>query len=135
MDKPKKCKNCQWYGKPYWSIINPCDNCPNENDYKTIVQIDGVPVIKETLTEEDLIKGIDKLNETFKMNDDNLVLNNYERQRLFKLAYDMQIKINYLQTKIDKIKAILDMPQFEFDNIPCNYENEIGKLKEIIYEE
>lgn len=31
MDKPSKCKNCQWYGKPYWSIINPCDNCPMEN--------------------------------------------------------------------------------------------------------
>lgn len=26
-----KCKGCQWYGKPYWSIINPCDNCPREN--------------------------------------------------------------------------------------------------------
>ncbi len=25
-----KCKSCQWYGKPYWSIINPCDNCPRE---------------------------------------------------------------------------------------------------------
>lgn len=33
MNKPSKCKNCQWYGKPYWSIINPCDSCPNENDY------------------------------------------------------------------------------------------------------
>ena len=31
MDRPNKCKNCQWYGKPYWSIINPCDNCPMEN--------------------------------------------------------------------------------------------------------
>ena len=31
MNKPSKCKNCQWYGKPYWSIINPCDNCPMEN--------------------------------------------------------------------------------------------------------
>ena len=26
----KKCKGCQWYGKPYWSIINPCDNCPKD---------------------------------------------------------------------------------------------------------
>ena len=31
MNKPNKCKNCQWYGKPYWSIINPCDSCPMEN--------------------------------------------------------------------------------------------------------
>lgn len=54
------------------------------------------------MNQEDLIKGIDKLNETFKMNDDNLVLNDYERQRLFKLAYDMQMKINNLQNRIDK---------------------------------
>ena len=26
-----KCKGCEWNGKPYWSIINPCDNCPREN--------------------------------------------------------------------------------------------------------
>ena len=58
MNKPKKCKNCQWYGKPYWSIINPCDSCPNEIDYKTIIQIDGVPVIKETLTEEEIKKAM-----------------------------------------------------------------------------
>ena len=58
MNKPSKCKNCQWYGKPYWSIINPCDSCPNENDYKTIIQIDGVPVIKETLTEEEIKKAM-----------------------------------------------------------------------------
>ena len=58
MNKPKKCKNCQWYGKPYWSIINPCDSCPNENDYKTIIQIDGEPVFKETLTEEEIKKAM-----------------------------------------------------------------------------
>lgn len=135
MDKPKKCKNCQWYGKPYWSIINPCDNCPNENDYKTIVQIDGVPVIKETLTEEDLIKEIDKLNETFKMNDDNLVLNDYERQRLFKLAYDMQMKINNLQTRIDKaieyIKWNLDKNEelIEYFNYDANFNELLDILK------
>ena len=54
MNKPSKCKNCQWYGKPYWSIINPCDSCPNENDYKTIITIDGEPVFKEALTEEEV---------------------------------------------------------------------------------
>lgn len=60
------------------------------------------------MNEENLIKGIDKLNKTFKMNDDNLVLNNYERQRLFKLAYDMQMKINNLQQKIDKVDKIIN---------------------------
>ncbi len=60
MNKPSKCKNCQWYGKPYWSIINPCDSCPNENDYKTIITIDGEPVFKEALTEEEIKKSKDK---------------------------------------------------------------------------
>lgn len=26
-----KCKGCEWYGKPYWSVINPCDNCQRDN--------------------------------------------------------------------------------------------------------
>ena len=28
-----KCKGCQWYGKPYWSVISPCDSCPREERY------------------------------------------------------------------------------------------------------
>ena len=27
----EKCRGCKWYGKPYWSVINPCDNCHREN--------------------------------------------------------------------------------------------------------
>lgn len=60
MNKPNKCKNCQWYGKPYWSIINPCDSCPNENDYKTVIQVDGIPIIKEALTDEELEIAMNK---------------------------------------------------------------------------
>lgn len=22
-----ECMNCEWYNKPYWSIISPCANC------------------------------------------------------------------------------------------------------------
>lgn len=47
MNKPNKCKNCQWYGKPYWSIINPCDNCPNENPIQTTITIDREKVFNE----------------------------------------------------------------------------------------
>ena len=28
-----KCKGCPHYGQPYWSIINPCDNCTREVTY------------------------------------------------------------------------------------------------------
>lgn len=58
MNKPSKCKNCQWYGKPYWSIINLCDSCPNDNDYKTIITIDREPLFKEALTEEEIKKAM-----------------------------------------------------------------------------
>ena len=47
MNKPSKCKNCQWYGKPYWSIINPCDNCPRENTNVEIITRWQDPTIKE----------------------------------------------------------------------------------------
>ena len=39
-----KCKGCQWYGKPYWSIINPCENCFRENTNKER-EIAGVKII------------------------------------------------------------------------------------------
>ena len=56
MNKPNKCKNCQWYGKPYWSVINPCDNCNREDYYK---------VMKSYYTEDYvkfLLQEIERLN-------------------------------------------------------------------------
>ena len=53
-----KCKGCEWYGKPYWSIINPCDNCPNENDNITTITIGDVKPIQECLTEEEIKKAM-----------------------------------------------------------------------------
>lgn len=34
-----------------------------------------------------------------------------------------------LKDKIDRINKLLNEPIFEYDNIPCNIENEINKLK------
>jgi hypothetical protein len=42
-----KCKGCEWYGKPYWSIINPCDNCPRENTNVEILTRWQDPTIEE----------------------------------------------------------------------------------------
>lgn len=39
---------------------------------------------------------------------------------------------NNLQSKIDKANEILNRPQFEYDNIPCNYEEDIKELKDIL---
>ena len=56
MNKPSKCKNCQWYGKPYWSIINPCDNCPMENVEVFTSWVD--PTTKELKEENESLKQI-----------------------------------------------------------------------------
>lgn len=44
-----KCKGCEWYGKPYWSIINPCDNCPRENTNVEIITRWQDPTIEELI--------------------------------------------------------------------------------------
>ena len=83
MNKPKKCKNCQWYGKPYWGIINPCDNCPNENDYITQVgwYNEGTKQFEQLYT-KDYVEELKK---------------QYKKEEL-KLFHDNEI----LQTRIDK---------------------------------
>lgn len=37
-----------------------------------------------------------------------------------------------LEQALDEIEKILRQRQFEYDNIPCNYEDDIEKIKEII---
>ena len=39
-----------------------------------------------------------------------------------------------LKDKIDMINKLLNEPIFEYDNIPCNIENEIVQLKDILKE-
>ena len=39
-----------------------------------------------------------------------------------------------LKDKINKINNLLNEPTFEYDNIPCNIENEITQLKDILKE-
>ena len=38
------------------------------------------------------------------------------------------------KSKINKINDLLNEPIFEYDNIPCNIENEIIQLKDILKE-
>lgn len=45
---------------------------------------------------------------------------------------DRNDKIAKLEQALDEIENILRQPQFEYDNIPCNYEDDIEKIKEII---
>ena len=50
------------------------------------------------------------------------------------LTIRQMIKLYNLQSKIDKANEILNRPQFEKDNIPCNCEEDIKELKEVLKE-
>lgn len=86
----EECLGCEWYNKPYWSIINPCANCPKRFKNNTIkvtkysINIDKTDLYKEieqlqqriinatellkqpTPTYASCIKLLDELEETLK---------------------------------------------------------------------
>lgn len=155
MNRPNKCKNCQWYNKPYWSIINPCDNCPNENDYKTIVQIDGEPVFKKVLTEEEIKKAmtdksifeltieekdkeIERLNKELKEKKD--IINKFIADENGGVSYTLQIENERLNNIIKGIETYcniaigmnFNMNNSELQNqIVEDYTDMLDKLKEL----
>ena len=69
-------------------------------------------------------------------NIENLLKNNEEELNFYQLLVKTFNQIceerNNLEQALDGIEKILRQPQFEYDNIPCNYEDDIEKLKEII---
>ena len=106
MNKPNKCKNCQWYGKPYWSVINPCDSCPNENNYKTIITIDREPLFKEVLTEEEIEKAM--TNKSIIDKSEEYLISKLEEES--KNAYDDETQVSdaYIiyEEILDKVREI-----------------------------
>lgn len=137
MNKPNKCKNCQWYGKPYWSIINPCDNCSNENEYKTIITIDGEPIFNKTLTEEEIKKSMTEKNEIKEILDKLQKVANREtasRNALMEMKdKDYQLLLDYInnlkernEKATNKIQYIIDYG-FDYDGF-----NTVESLKGLI---
>ena len=93
MNKPDKCKNCQWYGKPYWSITNPCDNCPMENVETFTRWVD--PTIKEK------DKEIEKLNRIIEIKTNRI-------QELMKRLSKRQEKVEELNNIINELEKTLN---------------------------
>ena len=72
------------------------------------------------------------------------ILNKEQRDLITRLLNEMDGADNYiiklqqenarLKDKIDMINKLLNEPIFEYDNIPCNIENEIIQLKNILKE-
>ena len=67
-----------------------------------------------------------------------------EKIKAYYVADDIDEVLNYidnlqqensrLKDKLNKINDLLNEPIFEYDNIPCNIENEIIQLKDILKE-
>ena len=58
----------------------------------------------------------------------------YTEEDLLLFIYDLRKENARLKDKIDRINKLLNEPIFEYDNIPCNIENEIIQLKDILKE-
>ena len=58
-------------------------------------------------------------------------------QEKFDFMYQIELlqqENEQLKDKIDRINKLLNEPILEYDNIPCNIENEIIQLKDILKE-
>ena len=72
------------------------------------------------------------------------ILNKEQRDLITRLLNEMDGADNYiiklqqenarLKDKLNKINDLLNEPIFEYNNIPCNIENEIIQLKDILKE-
>ena len=58
-----KCKGCPWYGKAYWSIICPCDNCYRNEDTNIIISPTIIHVNIPNIAKEEI--KIDLVNNEF----------------------------------------------------------------------
>lgn len=36
-----KCKGCQWYNKPYWSVVSPCNSCYKDEEITVYISPKG----------------------------------------------------------------------------------------------
>lgn len=69
----EECLGCEWYNKPYWSIISPCTNCPKRFKNNTI----KVTKYSINIDKTDLYKRIEELqqqNQKYKEVIDNINL-------------------------------------------------------------
>lgn len=81
---------------------------------------------------EEYKKHLDEVSD----NIENLLKDNEEELSFYYSLVNASNRVcekrNNLEQALDEIEKILRQPQFEYDNIPCNYEDDIEKIKEII---
>ena len=55
----EECINCEWYNKPYWSIISPCTNCTKRFNKKSVT----VTQYSINIDKKELYKEIEQLQQ------------------------------------------------------------------------
>ena len=124
MNKEEKCKNCQWYGKPYWSIINPCDSC-SSNEETTLVYKINMPMFQDGELErfDDNIHNIASEFTKMYLKEKDMILSQ-------RLVMKLEEENTELQERIDK--AIEYIEQQHLYEIYFNHKEETHKLLEIL---
>ena len=119
--------------------VGGCSNCPRKDKNKTCIGClnnakDKLLDYITNLQEENerykkIFEGKERFSKIMPDDMDFIVMSktDYDRQ-----VDDIELVALELRSRIDKATEILNMPQFEYDNIPCNYENEIEELKKIL---
>lgn len=86
------CMGCQYYNKPYWSIVSPCDSCP---------RIYGTDSFVTTVTTQTYTNTNSYFNKTEHMED-------FAKRfwEIFKKEYDYRdmLDLDEIQKIFDKIK-------------------------------
>lgn len=138
----EECLSCEWYNKPYWSIISPCANCPKKFKNSTIktdlykemeqLQQENQQLIAE-VKELELIIGlrqksnlIHKFDKEYDEEDKRKNLNrDYagimpDAEEVYRRYYEQQERIKGLQQENQQLKE-------KYLNAVADYESEKSK--------
>ena len=63
-----KCKGCQWYNKPYWSVVSPCNSCYKDEEISVYISSKGYGKSYYELQQR-IDKAIEYMNNTFDIRD------------------------------------------------------------------
>ena len=59
-----KCKGCQWYNKPYWSVVSPCNSCYKDEEITVYISPNGYGKSYHEL-EQRIDKAIEYIEENY----------------------------------------------------------------------
>lgn len=107
----EECLGCEWYNKPYWSIISPCTNCPKRFKNNTIkvtkysINIEESDLYKEIEDLQQRIeKAIDNLEKSIKSIDEKIAHQDYGKNYINDYR---KVRLRAIRSKSKEILSIL----------------------------